>query len=164
MSTTTICRILPPESWDEEILALRTTVHPADFWMPGGPMAIADARAVSRFATTTPTNNSKLAVLPGADTWTLPVANALLKLIEEPPEYLKLVLLAASANLLDTISSRVRFEGTTQKFGDPWSTFLSSCTPVTPQSAERLRQLLFLQAITHVGHDAKRIVKSLHLT
>jgi DNA polymerase-3 subunit delta' len=52
-------------------------------------------------------NQGKWVALPHADLFSREVANALLKLIEEPPKGLRVVLFAEHADVLPTIRSRV---------------------------------------------------------
>jgi DNA polymerase-3 subunit delta' len=52
-------------------------------------------------------SEGRLAVIPAAERLSLPAANSLLKLAEEPPEEGRLLFLAEEDNLIPTIRSRV---------------------------------------------------------
>ena len=164
MQTTTICRILPLELWSTEIEQIRQSFHPADFWQPDSLLTIAEVRLLQHFAARTPVGLRKVAILPKADQWRTEVTNSLLKLLEEPPLYLELILFAESDRLLPTVRSRVCVQyanETTVVESDLWSEQLRRCNPITVENAALVEQLLYLQAVTHSGHDSKRIVNSL---
>lgn len=161
MQTTVICRILPIEGWETAIQAERADVHPADFWRSGSIPLIADVRSLQRYAATTPVGEIKVAVITAADQWTPVVANALLKLLEEPPTHLRITLYSETAGLLSTISSRVRLDGAASGGSGPWTSLLNCLRPIVPGNAMLAERLLYMQAATHSGHDAAKIVRYL---
>ncbi len=67
-----------------------------------------------------PVNRHRVAVLDGADRLTLPAANSFLKMLEEPPGWARIVLIApARHSLLPTIASRVTTLQLATVTGDP---------------------------------------------
>lgn len=108
MSTATL-HITHPVQWDGLVQGLQPRYHQADIWSAITiPPTMAEVRALHRFAGQTPVEQEKVAVLGFADQFRPEVANALLKLLEEPPAYLQVVLLSESAQVLGTIASRVQ--------------------------------------------------------
>jgi hypothetical protein len=86
-------------------------VHAADFWSAGlqeKPVTMAEIQALQHFAGHTPVGESKVALVGSADQMRPEAANALLKLLEEPPHYLSIVVLTESEYLLPTVRSRVQ--------------------------------------------------------
>jgi len=96
-----------PGLWD----TLVSTVHVADRWQAekwDNPLVVADVRALHHVMSRTPVQDIKVAAIPHADRMSKEVANALLKLLEEPPVFAYTILFAESAEVLPTVMSRVR--------------------------------------------------------
>ena len=74
----------------------------------GKKISIAQARELIKFASLRPVNSKqKIAIIRDAQIMTIEAQNSLLKLIEEPPSYLQIILSVNNPkNLLDTILSR----------------------------------------------------------
>ncbi|PIR42670.1 hypothetical protein CO058_00435 [candidate division WWE3 bacterium CG_4_9_14_0_2_um_filter_35_11] len=74
----------------------------------GKKISIAQARELIKFASLRPLNSTqKVAIIKDAQLMTVEAQNSLLKLIEEPPEYLQIVLSVDNPkNLIDTVLSR----------------------------------------------------------
>jgi hypothetical protein len=105
--------IAPQSEWQNHISRLFVGVHLADRWIPevlDGAPVIKEVRSIVRFAHETPRGSVKLAIVPVADQLSRESANALLKTLEEPPEYLHVCLLAETKRVMPTIASRVRTE------------------------------------------------------
>ena len=114
MPTATL-HIMHPAQWDGLVQGLQARYHQADIWSAVTiPPTMAEVRALHRFAAQTPVQQEKIAVLGFADQFRPEVANALLKLLEEPPAYLQMVLLTESPRVLGTIASRVQLLRPTQ--------------------------------------------------
>lgn len=104
---------LEPDHTRIQTTAGELQVAPADVTViDGAQLSIQELLTVKQFASRTPTmSRFKLIVILAADRLSLPVANALLKLIEEPPGYLLIRLNAAhAAAVLPTIRSRCQLE------------------------------------------------------
>lgn len=157
------CFIQPSADWAASIDRLVEGIHPADVWLQTDDLknlSVTETKSLRQFAVRTPVGTKKLAILRGADGWTPQVANSLLKLLEEPPTYLEIIIFSQTSRLLPTVRSRVMVNGT-QTTSDPWGNLLTSFKPITTNNAEEVHSLLFLQALTHAGHDLNRIVRSL---
>ncbi len=103
--------IVSPDALEAVAYWARGQVHAADYWQPAeltAVPAVDEVRSLLHFAHQTPVSAVKLALVPAADQWRREVANMLLKLLEEPPAYLKLLLVGSSPLVLPTIRSRVR--------------------------------------------------------
>ena len=91
-------------------MAWRDNEHP-DMVVAGdgsGPPGIADCIEMRAIMSLKPfAAKGKLGVISSADLLSLPAANSLLKIAEEPPEGGRLLLLAEEDNLIPTIKSRV---------------------------------------------------------
>lgn len=74
----------------------------------GKKISIAQARELVKFASLRPLNSTqKIAIIKNAQLMTIEAQNSLLKLIEEPPEYLQIILSVDNPkNLIDTVLSR----------------------------------------------------------
>ncbi len=120
------------ELWEPIINQVLPMVHLADGWVPLElleMLKIEQIKELRLFAGSSPVGALKIAVLPQADRWPPVIANALLKLLEEPPVYLRLILLSESDNLLPTIKSRVTHL--------PIFTSQTGIQPLNPESEER---------------------------
>jgi hypothetical protein len=103
--------LAPSAAWPQIWGELGTGLHPADRWTPeewSKLPAIKDIRQAQHFAAQGAVGAGKQLALPLADQWSKEVANSLLKLLEEPPANVQLVLFAESDRILPTIRSRVR--------------------------------------------------------
>ena len=114
--------LLENANFTEELIAmLQPLVHASDFWLPETlekPVTMADIRSLIAFAARSAVGENKLAILPGADQFRQEVANALLKITEEPPERLTLLLLGESTHIPATLKSRVTILTSLEKFAN----------------------------------------------
>ena len=167
--------IAPDSRWSTVIDQLSAAVHAADFWRSpetGKPLTVGEARELKQFAARTPVGEYKIACLLDADRFRLETANALLKLVEEPPEYLFLVLFAETARLLPTLRSRVRTiylpedSATIERVDNPrtlWRNVLTAGSLASPQDRERVRELLYLYPLVHEGIKPEPVLDSFKL-
>jgi DNA polymerase III subunit delta' len=94
---------------EERAVLDSVTVHPYKRRRPWAAptISIDQIRELRRSAILKPLEGRQVAVIAEADKMTIPATNALLKLLEEPPDTLFLILTASQANsLLPTILSR----------------------------------------------------------
>jgi len=85
--------------------------HPDTFWVGGNDdtISIATVRKIIHFMSQTSVSGRKLCVIGKADRLTHPAANALLKILEEPPPNAHFILTASHIHaVLPTIVSRTR--------------------------------------------------------
>lgn len=91
-----------------EALGLKGGTHPDLLVFEYGLFSVDDAREVARFASSSPTQGERKLVLIAATRIFHEAQNALLKLFEEPPQGVVLVLVVPSlGQLLPTLRSRV---------------------------------------------------------
>lgn len=77
-------------------------------WVDAEGLGVKEARQLIATATLQPFGDVRLMVVRGADALTEPVQNTLLKLLEEPPSFLVVLIEAANpSRLLPTIQSRL---------------------------------------------------------
>src|SRR4051812_635665 len=103
--------VTPASAWPSIWEEYSSTVHPSDTWAPedwSKPLALKEIRAVQHFASQGAVGNGRLIALPCADQLTRETANALLKLLEEPPAGVSTLLFGETDRMLATIRSRVR--------------------------------------------------------
>lgn len=162
-----IALLAPFSHWEAIIAGLKEGIHSADFWQgSGSELTIADIRAARIFAQQTPVGKKgKLIILHGADGWRSEVANALLKLIEEPPAYLQVVLLTESADLLPTIRSRISLQayGTRPEVAmalRPWNEVIEGYNLIAPGERATVQKLLYQLPLVHGGIKAEHILQS----
>lgn len=154
--------------WEELIAQffLSTGSHPADRWMPvdmNVPPRMSDVRLLHGFSQQTPVGPRKVAVLPWADRLRREVANSLLKLLEEPPPYLSVLVLSESSHVLPTIRSRVQREnrarnatvntGTSTAVADSdfhqWKRVLQSLEPTVAEECQKAKDMLYITPLLH---------------
>lgn len=154
--------------WETLASQLGLLVHRADYWAPlelFEILKIEQIKELRLFAGTSPVGAQKLAVLPQADRWSPVIANALLKLLEEPPAYFHLVLLSESDQLLPTIQSRVTHLSHPQpqtgiqplnpldleKVSDrtKWQALLANLDPQDPIQQAQIRAILYRVPLMH---------------
>jgi hypothetical protein len=103
--------LAPSAAWQAVWQQIAEGVHVGDVWAPddwGKAPALKDIRLAQAFAAQRPVGSVKRIALPLADQWTKEVANSLLKMLEEPPADVQILLFAESDKILPTIRSRVR--------------------------------------------------------
>lgn len=93
------------ESIAKSILQIK--ISPDLLILSGQPISIDDVRRGINFSITKPINKDKILIFDGIDTMSNPAINAMLKLVEEPPSDLYILLVAINLyNLPQTIRSR----------------------------------------------------------
>ena len=83
-----------------------TTISPFESEGKKEVLSIKQARELKHVFSLTPAGSVRLGVILYADTMTIQTANALLKLLEEPPKYGLLLLFSETDNIIETIKSR----------------------------------------------------------
>jgi hypothetical protein len=92
----------PTDAWTLQFDAID------QIWAQGSELGVKEARPLILQASQQPFGPRRLLVITAADQLSEPVQNTLLKLIEEPPEFLAVVLIAPHADsLLPTVRSRL---------------------------------------------------------
>ncbi len=152
---------LPQENWQSFTSDLAATYHAADFMsLIADIPTMAEVKKVHTFTSQTPVAGKKLVILGFADQFRAEVSNSLLKLLEEPPDQLSVLLLSESGRLLPTVRSRVRevraAEGpsTEAKPGERtffrrWQELLTSYTVESKADRRAVKRLLYLQPLNH---------------
>lgn len=101
---------------------------------------------------------NKRAVLPGADSWSLVIANRLLKILEEPPNGLTILVLSTSEKILPTVASRLSRR---LSLGSSATTNQRQQKQIVNSSvALCMRDSLLLLASSHPGHDHAKILQA----
>lgn len=98
-------------NWPALWQTLTAAVHPSDIWAPEDwtkPINLKDVRAAQQFAAQQAVGQGRMIAIPFADVLTRETGNALLKLIEEPPTGVSIVLFGETDRMLSTIRSRVQ--------------------------------------------------------
>lgn len=158
--------IAPLQEWDFLVSELSKSVHPADFWQQKEPekgVSIAEVRAMQRFALHSPVGEYKVAVLRGGDVFRPETANALLKIVEEPPAYLYVVILSETGNFIPTLRSRLRqlqFKNDSATIDSEWQKALKTQNLAEPVERKKAQQLLYAHALTHSTIKPKPIIDS----
>ena len=167
-----VLAILPVAAWEGVVQELGATLHRADFWRPDDlakPIPIATIRQLLDFASRTGVGPQRLAIIPAADRMGTEAANALLKLLEEPPEGFHLMLLAETERLLPTVRSRLTVmepprQSATIGAGSSdltsWRSVLSSLDPASPVSRAEASRLLYLYPLVHQGIRPETVLES----
>lgn len=164
--------ISPASTWDTLREKCASLVHTADFWQSATadkPLSMAEVRLLRQWAERTPTATRKIAFLQAGDTFRGEVANALLKLLEEPPSYLCIVVVAETNHLLPTLLSRLLqlhfqqesaiIKGSSQA-AHGWQKVLGQIDAKDRQERERLRELLYLQPLVHTGINEEAVLNA----
>lgn len=97
-----------PQVWNE----YTASSHPSDRWAPDDwskPLSMKDVHLLRAFAAQGAVGVAKYIAIPSADQMSREVANALLKLLEEPPRGVYVVLFGETDRMIDTVRSRVRY-------------------------------------------------------
>jgi hypothetical protein len=153
--------------WSKVTSELGTLVHAADLWQSQkeekAPL-ITDIKSLRLFASQSPVGGAKVAVLGFADLFSKEVANALLKLLEEPPPCLYIVLLSERKYLLPTIGSRVQPVYLQEEFAileardTAWDALKRVYDPAMAQDRQTLQSLLYLSALCHTTIKVETIL------
>ena len=155
--------VAPKAQWQGLITEGSAGIHPADIWQPKDPekpFPIAEVRELIRFSHRSPVGKKKIAFLQDADQFSPVVANALLKIIEEPPSYLSLVLLSQTNRLLPTLLSRLRqlaFPGDSATI----SSVFENLAIKKEADRQKAARLLYLYPLLHSGMKTDSLLKDL---
>lgn len=148
--------VADPSTWPAIISEVLTDIHPADQWVQPDrekPPVMADVKQARFSASQIPFGKGKVLVFLWADTFNPPVANALLKLLEEPPANVHMVLLSATDRVIPTIRSRVRSlrldSPKSQEMKNDWKDLLEHYNPEIRAERARLSELLYLTPLVH---------------
>jgi hypothetical protein len=161
----------PLQVWGDISAALAATYHKADFMsLIEAIPTIAEVRKVQHFASQTPAAGRKVVVLGFADQFRAETSNSLLKLLEEPPEYLSILLLSESGRLLPTVRSRVRevvsglIEGevlpSEKTHFQRWQELLSSYRVEGVKDCRDAKRLLYLQPLNHATVNQDEVLEA----
>jgi len=163
--------VAPIAEWSALATELSVQVHPADLWSAGEekPLAIAEVRLLRQFAARSRVGEMKLAIIRGADQLKMEPANALLKILEEPPPGFFLILLSESDHLLPTLRSRLTRLSSDQEYAtlegkagsdyEAWRQAFTSFDLTDPKQRQEARNLLHLQALAHSGIKSDLLIK-----
>jgi DNA polymerase-3 subunit delta' len=145
-------------SWMSVKNALKASVHLSDWWENDleKPLTIKEVRELHHFAEHTPVGETKILAIYHADLLKAEAANALLKLLEEPPAYLKIVLFAESKRLLPTLISRLRVilldsKGVSSSEFAQWRQLLEGYSLDSSKSRKRVQEILYFMPLMHNG-------------
>lgn len=166
----------PSDQWEYLQTQIIASFHLADRWQPADlekPLTVADVKSLRQFSTYSPVGERKVAFLPWADEFRVEVVNALLKLVEEPPFYLYIVLVAETDHLLPTLASRVRhlrFAGGSATIKDSssstssskWVAALEKYDLEEEKERANVRRLLYTHPLVHSGIKVEGILEALH--
>ena len=149
--------VLPAEGWEGLAATLASQINAADIYLPEDwtkPLAVKQVRELRAKAAQTPVGEKALFVIPWAHTMQRESANALLKVLEEPPAYAWFILMAETATILPTLASRVRTyavgegeQGQSTRYR--WKEILQGYNPQDPTDRETLQKLLYLYPLIH---------------
>lgn len=175
--------IVPKSAWLELNLTFSKQVHPADFWTSfylEKSMTMEQVRDLLRFAYTTPSDQKKMVVLFGGDLLSLSVSNALLKLVEEPPDYLSLIIVSETNQLIPTVLSRLStleasqisaniikdsaFNQLSDGERGQWQQYMNELDLSKDQNLKQAEEALFISSLTHLGIRVKTVTETLKKT
>jgi hypothetical protein len=155
--------IAPIEKWVGISEFLTNQVHKADCWTVPEGMSLFSMEGVGmvqRFAETYPIGLQKVAILTHAENWRAEVANALLKLLEEPPAYLTLVLLAERERVLPTVRSRLQVYQVGENASSVWNSVLDRSMQRGGEGRIRAKDLLYLMPLFHATSNPTAFAES----
>lgn len=164
--------IASSKDWAQIAREAEQLVNPADSWIAGAdgkPVSIGQVRDLLSFASRSPVGEKKIACLFGADQFRAETANALLKIVEEPPAFLHLFLIAERARLLPTLLSRLpRLALTGQSATiearvserNGWTPILDSETIRQLPNREVQKKLLYLHPLVHAGIRMEEVIEA----
>jgi len=168
--------VAPAGTWGPVTSRLSKTLHGADVWQPedlSKPLPIAEVRRLLAFAARTGVGEKRLAIIPAADRMGTEAANALLKLLEEPPAGLSLLLLAETTRILPTVRSRLTAlepaslsatMGGEAPVLSAWKAALSSLDLAREAGREEAGRLLYLYPLVHQGIRPETVLESVRHT
>jgi len=168
--------IAPDDAFELLASEVLTRYHPADRWRAENlskPFLVGEAKEVHRFASQTAVGKSKVVILPDASLWSAETANSLLKLLEEPPAYLDVLVLATSDQLLPTVRSRLACLYLPQASAtldtaagdlsdrERWQKFLEASPQKTANQRKFVKDSLYIQSLMHSGHRTDAVLAAL---
>ena len=149
--------ILPMSHWQTAFNEISELFHAGDIWQATDwekPLPVKELRYIHAFAAQTAVKKGKLIAIPHADTMQREAANTLLKLLEEPPPGVTIILFAETENVLPTIRSRVRVQHRHQiesgsSVHQKWRELISGYALEDPRQRATARRLLFYSPLLH---------------
>jgi len=166
--------IAPAETWASFLAELTKQVHPSDFWLAKDlqkSLSMSEMPSIQQFASQTPFSQQKLLILPDPTRWSMETANALLKLLEEPPAYLTITFFAQTTQFLPTIRSRTQplflsdrnatLDRREQIASEDWSGFFRRTNLSRASERKFIKQAFYLQALLHQGHRQSVVLEAL---
>jgi hypothetical protein len=103
--------VTPSSNWQAVWESYTQEVHPSDTWAPeewNKPLALKEVRGLHHFASQQAVGKGRVIAVPLADQLTRETGNALLKLLEEPPAGVSVILFGETDRMLATVRSRVQ--------------------------------------------------------
>jgi DNA polymerase III delta prime subunit len=161
--------ILPMSQWQPVLAELAATFHAGDVWQASDwekPLPVKELRAVHDFAAQTAVEKGKLIAIPHADTMQREAANTLLKLLEEPPPGVILILFAETDHVLPTIRSRVRLhhsaptQTVSESTHDNWRRVLNGHIIEDAEQRAAAHRLLYYSPLLHTTVQAEIIFEA----
>jgi hypothetical protein len=163
---TSLLLVAPESAWQEKVHHLVQGYLPADVWVGEDmllPFTVKQAQAVRSFLQTTPLGKGKIAIIHQGQSLRSEPANALLKALEEPPEYAQCVVLSTTPFVLPTIASRLRTisiaGGGATVLHPLWQEVQKTYRVTESPSREQLRNLLYLSSLMHTTLQVDVLVK-----
>ena len=157
MHSACILVITPEETFKETANTFLLKVIPSERWSCL-PEAL-DSKKVDNFLEFAGlSGQNKRAVLAGADNWNLVIANRLLKILEEPPNNLTVLVLSASEKILPTVASRLSRRLSVSRSVS--SNQNQQKQVINSREALSMRDALLLIASSHTGHDHAKILQA----
>lgn len=162
---------LPQSSWEAYVAELRSAIHPADFWTPAAetgdkPPAIEVVRDCLAFAASHPFATHKIIVLPWLDELAPASAHTLLKLTEEPAEFLTFIGLSSRGAFLPTLASRLQeleWSGRSATMEEKDSSFAALARRIgdrpsdTAEDRSATREHIYRYSLLHGGMTEKSV-------
>ena len=157
MHTASLLIITPESTFEEVAKKFLLESVPSERWSSlGEPFDVKTVDSFLKFAGLSGKN--KRAVLFNADTWSQVVSNRLLKVLEEPPSGLTLLVLSASEKILPTVASRLIRLPTV--FADTEGAQIKKKHFLNTGMVSRMRETLLLLASSHPGHDVSKLLQA----
>jgi len=167
----------PAARWPALVVELTGQVNSTDLWQTKDlhqSLSMSEMPSIQQFAAQTPFAGQKLLLLPDPTVWSMETANALLKLLEEPPGYLTIVFFAQTTQFLPTIRSRslplflsgrsATLEGRDTVAAEDWGNFFRQAAQKTAAERDFAKEAFYLQSLLHQGHRQKVVLEALQET
>jgi len=145
---------LPNQLWEGLKTDLSEQIHAADFHVVDdlGAPKVSELRQLVAKVEHSPVGEVRLLLIFGADTVKVQPANILLKLLEEPPAHLGILLISESPHLPATVRSRVMelaLGDAAEQSGSDWKEPLTSLNLANPPELQAAKIALRAQPLVH---------------